>query len=416
MAVALPLVISVAVLAYAWPAARVAPRDLPVGIVGTSAASQGVVEGLAHGRPGAFDFRLYPDVASARTAVRERDVYGAFAVTPGSLTVLESTAASPTVAQLLDATGTQLAARASAAAARAAAAREGAARDSSAHAKPAHGKAPHAESARAGSASGGSGKDGKDGKDGAGKPAPVEVRTVDVVRISADDPRGAVFSSSLLPMTICSIVIALVVALALRLRPVVRALTLVVVSAAAALGVYLVAQGWLGALPHDPLATWAALALTILAISATTAGMITLVGSGGLGPCAALMVFVGNPFSGSTSAPELLPTAVREIGQWLPPGAGASLVRGTAYFDGNGSAGHVAVLALWSVLGLAAVLFGHHTYPLARRPVPGEGATAGPDGPAAGTAAPRQPSSAEDGSSAPVRAGTHAHARHAAGA
>ncbi|MFE3165674.1 ABC transporter permease [Streptomyces sp. NPDC059224] len=405
MAVALPLVISVAVLAYAWPAARIAPRDLPVGIVGTSTASQGVVEGLAHGEPGAFDFRLYPDKASARAAIKERDIYGAFAVTPGSLTVLESTAASPTVAQLLDKTGVQLAARASRAAAERAAA---AAHDASAHAK-----SPHAKSARTKTA------DAKDGKAAAaaGKPAPVKVKTADVVRISADDPRGVVFSASLLPMTICSIVIALVVVLALRLRPVVRALALVVVSGAAALGVYVIAQGYLGALPHDHLATWASLALTILAMSATTAGMVTLVGSGGLAPSAALMVFVGNPFAGSTSAPELLPGAAHVIGQWLPPGAGASLVRGTAYFDGSDSAGHVAVLVLWSLLGLTAVLFGHYAYPLERGPVTGESRTAGPKGPALDAPAPLVPPSVEE-PSAPVGVGmrAHSHARHAAGA
>ncbi|MFF4895461.1 hypothetical protein [Streptomyces sp. NPDC001068] len=414
-----------AVLAYAWPAARIAPRDLPVGIVGTSTASQAAVEGLAHGKPGAFDFRLYSDEASARTAIRNRDVYGAFAVRPGSITVLESTAASPTVAQLLDNTGRQLAARASAAAAKRAAAKAAAERA----AQPAHDKstgAGHGKSA--GADKGGSGKAGKGGsavgKDGSGKAgsgavkaAHIHVKTVDVVRISADDPRGAVFSSSLLPMTICSIIIALVVALTLRLRPVARVVVLIVVSGTAALAVYVVAQGFLGALPHDHLATWASLALTVLAMSSFTAGMITLVGSRGLGPSAALMVFVGNPFAGSTSAPELLPTAVHDIGQWLPPGAGASLVRGTAYFDGNGSAAHVAVLVLWSVLGLTAVLFGHHVYPLTRVPV-GDGARAGSGDPAPEAATPGVRPSAEVDSVTPVRVGTHehSHARHAAGA
>lgn len=33
ISVVLPLVIVLAVLAFAWPAARIAPRDLPVGIV-----------------------------------------------------------------------------------------------------------------------------------------------------------------------------------------------------------------------------------------------------------------------------------------------------------------------------------------------------------------------------------------------
>ncbi|MFD3584139.1 ABC transporter permease [Streptomyces sp. NPDC058683] len=393
MAVALPLVISLAVLAYAWPAARIAPRDLPVGIVGTSAASQAAVEGLAHSRPGAFDFRLYPDEESARTAVRERDVYGAFVVTPGSLTVLESTAASPTVAQLLGDTGRQLAARASKAAADRAA-------------SSAHGTSAHGTSARS-----------KGGKVGAKKPARIRVRAVDVVRISAADPRGVVFSSSLLPMTICGVIIALV-AMSLRLRPVALLPALVVVSGAAALGVYVVAQGFLGALPHEHLATWASLALTVLAISATTAGVVSLVGSAGVGLSAALMVFVGNPFSGSTSAPELLPKAVDDIGQWLPPGAGASLIRGTAYFDGNDSAGHIAVLALWSVLGVAAVLFGHRVSRVAKGPVVNGSATAGAEDPANEVAPPHVPPSPEEPahSSSPARVETHArsHARHAA--
>jgi hypothetical protein len=71
------------------------------------------------------------------------------------------------------------------------------------------------------------------------------------------------------------------------------------------------------------------------------------------------MVFVGNPFSGATSAPEMLPKGVDYVGQWLPPGAGASLLRDTTYFDGNSGAGHLAVLALWSVCGLTAVMCGH---------------------------------------------------------
>ena len=40
VAVVLPLMIVLAVLAFAWPNARLAPRGLPVGIVGTSPASQ----------------------------------------------------------------------------------------------------------------------------------------------------------------------------------------------------------------------------------------------------------------------------------------------------------------------------------------------------------------------------------------
>ena len=127
------------------------------------------------------------------------------------------------------------------------------------------------------------------------------------------------------------------------------------------MGAYLIAQSFLGALPHEHLATWASLALTLLAISASSAGLIALSGSAGLGLGAILMVFMGNPFSGATSAPQLLPDWVDHVGQWLPPGAGANLLRSTAYFDGNGAAGHLVVLVLWTVFGLTAIVVGHHT-------------------------------------------------------
>lgn len=54
---------------------------------------------------------------------------------------------------------------------------------------------------------------------------------------------------------------------------------------------------------------------------------------------ALLMVMLGNPFSGVTSAPELLPEPFGMIGQRLPPGAGGSLPRSVAFFDGSAAGG-----------------------------------------------------------------------------
>ena len=188
-----------------------------------------------------------------------------------------------------------------------------------------------------------------------------QTMTVDVVPLAREDPKGMVFSSALLPLTICGIVVAIVVGLVVRFRPALRQLVaLAVVAVVASGGIYLIAQGWLGALPHNGFADWAALALTILALSAGTAGLIALFGPPGVGAAAAVFVFVGNPFSGVSSAPEMLPGAVNHIGQWLPPGAGASLLRSTAYFDGAGAAGHLGVLIAWSLLGCAAIVVGHH--------------------------------------------------------
>ncbi|MER5911247.1 ABC transporter permease [Streptomyces sp. NPDC001982] len=394
VAVALPLVISLAVMAYAWPASRIAPRDLPVGIVGTTTASQNAVEGLERGKPGAFDFHLYPDEASARSAIKNREVYGALLVTPGSVTVLEATAASASVAQLLSTSGQQLAAHASKVAVK--------------DARP----SAHGTSVKS-----------KARKDVAKRPAKVTVRAVDVVPNSADDPRGVVFSSALLPLTMCSILIASLITMSGARMPGWRRLVeLLAACAATGFAAYLVAQGLLGALPHDHVATWAALSLTMLAISATSAGLITLIGPAGLGLSAALMVFVGNPFSGSTSAPELLPKAVDDIGQWLPPGAGANLLRGTAYFNGNDSGGHIAVLVLWSALGLATVALGRRT-PTVADPSSAEDSRraddAGTESPAASKTTTPDGGSPPNGYSQPSTPALegdhpHSHARHAA--
>lgn len=91
-------------------AARIAPRQLPIGVVGTGPASQAVVSGLNRSEPGGFDVRRYPDEASARSAIEGRDIYGVFAVGADGMTVLEASAASPAVAQLLGTTGQRLAA------------------------------------------------------------------------------------------------------------------------------------------------------------------------------------------------------------------------------------------------------------------------------------------------------------------
>jgi hypothetical protein len=312
ISVALPIICALAVLAFAWPTAHIAPRDLPIGVVGTGAASRQAIAGIERAEPGAFAPRHYSSPAAARTAIQDRRVYGALVLSPGDVTVLTADADGPSVAAIVTSVGQRLDRQVVGAVA-------------------------------------------------TGPTGPVRVE--DVVRMSAGDPRGSVLSSALLPLSICSIIVAAVIAPLLNFKPAGRQLVaLVSVSATAGLAAFLIAQTWLGALPHQPLETWAALALTILAMSATAAGLIAMIGSAGLGIGAALMVFVGNPFSGSTSAPELLPKAVDHIGRLLPPGAGVGLVRSTAYFGGRGSAAYLLVLLAWCVLGLVAVVIGHHTF------------------------------------------------------
>jgi MYXO-CTERM domain-containing protein len=70
------------------------------------------------------------------------------------------------------------------------------------------------------------------------------------------------------------------------------------------------------------------------------------------------MMLVGNPLSGIATAPELLPSPAGAIGQLLPPGAGGTLLRSTAFFDGAAAGRPLTVLAAWALLGLAAIWLG----------------------------------------------------------
>jgi hypothetical protein len=177
-----PLVVALVLTLFAWLQARSEPRELPIGVAGPPQATAAIGRQLAQ-REDAFDVHRYGDEAAARTAIEDRDVYGAIAGSPTGVTVLTAPAASVAVAQLLQ---------------RAAA--------------------------------------------GAG--------------------------------------------------------------------------------------------------------------------AALLMVLVGNPWSGLSTAPELLPRPLGDIGQLMPPGAGGNALRSTAFFDGADAGGHLLVLVVWAALGLAALVVG----------------------------------------------------------
>ncbi|WP_234796844.1 mycobacterial-type methylenetetrahydrofolate reductase, partial [Mycolicibacterium porcinum] len=76
----------------------------------------------------------------------------------------------------------------------------------------------------------------------------------------------------------------------------------------------------------------------------------------GLGLGAALALLLGNPLSGLTAAPEMLPAGWGQLGQLLPQGATATLLRSTAYFGGAGADLAIIVLSCWVLAGLTLVI------------------------------------------------------------
>jgi hypothetical protein len=297
VAVLVPLLAALALWAFAWPAARTAPRDLTLGVAGPAAATAQVEKQLAQ-QDGAFEIHHYADEAAARDAVEERTVYGAVVVTAQGTELLTASAAGPFVAQLLQQAVTEQAA-----------------------------------------AQG------------------TQVRTVDVVPAPEADPRGSALNASVLPLALAGIAAGAAVTL-LGLRGFRAVAALVGATALVGVVVAAVAHSWLEVLTGNWWAEAGTFALATLAVSAAVAGLGALLGKAGIGIVAGVVMLLGNPSSGAASAPQMLPEPVGTIGQWLPPGAGTTLLRSVSFFDGAAATGPALTLTWWAALGLGAVLLG----------------------------------------------------------
>lgn len=174
--------------------------------------------------------------------------------------------------------------------------------------------------------------------------------------LPARDPRGLGLAAGLLPLVVGGIALGVATILRVRGSVVARLTALVVGGVLGGLVVVGLLQGWLGALDGSLWANAGGAALLILAVAATVDGLGPVLGAGGIALGALLMIALGNPLSGVTSAPEMLPGGWGALGQWLPPGAGATALRSVAFFDGAGSGTALLALAGWVLLGFVLVV------------------------------------------------------------
>jgi hypothetical protein len=282
---------------FAWSAKNTAPRDLPVVVAGPPAVAGALADQLRGQRPGAFAVDTVPDAAAADRALRDRTAYAAFIPGPDGLALHVASAAGPTVSTLLTQATEEFA---------------------------------------------------------AGRPVAV----LDVVPAPAADPHGGGFALAFLPLLITSVAAGAALLFVVRSH-LARSVSLTAFALLAGLATAAAMHG-LGVLSGAYLATAGVVGLLALAIAGTVSGLGAILGGAGIGLGALLVVFVGNPISGLTSAPELLPRPWGTVGQFLPPGAGASLLRSEAFFGGAGSARPLWVLAAWAAGGLALTLVGHY--------------------------------------------------------
>jgi hypothetical protein len=294
----LVVVLGILLIAFAWPAVRSEPRDVPIAVAGPSPVTSQLIEKLETQVPGGFDAMAVTDRATAVAAIEDRTVYGAIVPGPSGVEILTASAASAAIADTLTHLGTRV--------------------------------SP------------------------AGGPPPT---IVDVVPAPADDPRGAGLAAGALPLVLGGIAGGAGFARVVRSgkQRVVGALAFGIAS-----GLILAAfnQYWLGALSGSYWANSAVITLAVSSITLTLLGLDWLFGLPGLGLGAAVMLLLGNPLSGLTSAPEMLPSGWGDLGQALPPGAAGTALRSVAFFDGAGSSGAFIALSAWITGGLLLCLLG----------------------------------------------------------
>jgi hypothetical protein len=299
---ALAAFITVLAAAFAWPTSNVAPRDVPIALTGSTHFVTTTARAMNAHAPGAFDITLAPDDATGRAMLEDNQVDGLFEETDLGPRLVLGAAGRPAVADLLTSVAGEMR----------------------------QGSSPHL--------------------------------VADQVPPPSEDPHSAVFIAAALPTVLGAIAAGAILATSRRSRRD-RLLSTAIVAVLGGVGLTLVLDNWLGALDGDWWALAGCYALGVGAIGVAINGLTHHFGRVGLVVAAATVMLVGNPLSGATSAPELLPHGWSALGQALPPGALASAIRAIAYYDKSGASSSVLVLTAWALVGSLLLLAGSSAGP-----------------------------------------------------
>ncbi|MGC5248034.1 ABC transporter permease [Gordonia sp. DT219] len=288
----LTAVVSILLLAFALPGVHAKPNDVPLAVVGSPAATAHIADGLEARQPGAFDVMTVADEAQARQQILDREIEGALVVAPDSVEVLVATAGSPTVATLIEGVGQGVAAQ-------------------------------------------------------LGKPLHVN----DVRGFGTGDPKGVGLAAGALPLALGGWIGGVALMMLIR-RPRTLVISALAFAAVASITLNILLRYVLGTFDTNFWYLVLAGVLGIAATAFTVIGLRSLLGGAGLAVAAILLVVLGNPLSGLSSSPDLLPRPWGTIGQLLPPGATGSLLRNVGFFSGHHILHPVIVLSVWLIIGL----------------------------------------------------------------
>ena len=304
------VLVAVSLLVFSNVAANHSPKphNLPLGIVGPQSVADGARAQLKRVAPGGYRILDYDSLTAAKSAIRHRSIYGAFRPAPAAV-LLVASAASPPVAALLQRTFATISRT-------------------------------------------------------SGTPLIVQ----DVKPLPASDSTGATTFSAILGLIIAGLAgTSLVYTFTRHRGEGVRVLATFVLAVGAGLLTAVITNFVVAAYPRHFFAVWGVATLFLLAIGMPIAAFQVLFGVAGGAIGWVLFFVVGNPASGGSSAPELLPGFWRALSQALPPGAAVTSLRDVVYFDGHGSLHSMIVLALYALVGFAIATSAHklrvHTNP-----------------------------------------------------
>jgi hypothetical protein len=285
---------SVLLISFGLPALKSGPDRLPIGVSGAPAVTSQLKNLFVANGSHTFKVTVYTQASALRTAIEHRKVYGGLTVTDSGATMLVASAASPVVAEALGSVATELSSR-------------------------------------------------------SGTQIPVS----DIVAMPSSDSRGTGLAAVGLPMVIAGLLPALLLIQLYRRRPLAQLGLTVVASVLLGCSFAAILSYWFGSTKGANYGLLSlSLAAGVLAASLILLGLNAVAGRIGLGLGVAVLVLLGAPLSGLSSAPEWLSSPWGGIGQLLPPGASATLLRSAAFFSGHGAGTALLVLGGWSLLGL----------------------------------------------------------------
>ncbi|MDR0286074.1 MAG: hypothetical protein LBI33_14485 [Propionibacteriaceae bacterium] len=332
--VAVAAVIALLVLAFVWPTIKAAPTGLTIAITGDKDLVAAFTTSAGAALGDAVTLTTVDDRAAALAGIESREFIGGIVMDSAKPEVLKSSAAGQVQSQIMGQVATQL--------------------QVSLDAQMYAGLKTAFETLQKATVGGGVGPQGVTQKAPAALPT---VTVTDVVPLTSADSAGGGLTAAGMPLTVGGLLCGVLVGAMIR-GAAWRFTGLLVASLGGGAVATAILGTWLGIYPARFVPVFLALSASMFAIGGLFVGLHSLIGTPGFGLAALIMVFAALPWAGFAVPPQFLPAHLGDIGQWLPPGATATLVRTLNYFPGASTLKPWLILGGWAVVCAVLVFLG----------------------------------------------------------